>query len=77
MGAALAIGAPALVKPNIDIMFTKFYAGMTLLGACGSAIELKGLIEAISKRTMLQGKIEDIETELEMPENEEERGMKR
>lgn len=43
------------------------------LAACG----LKGVMEAISRKTMLEGKIEDINTELEMPENLENRGMKR
>lgn len=42
-----------------------------------SAYNLKGLINAISKKTMLEGKVEDINTELEMSENNESRGMKR
>ncbi len=40
-----------------------------------SAYHLKGLIESISKKTNLQSKVEDINNELEMPENEESRGM--
>lgn len=42
-----------------------------------SAYHLKGLIESISKKTNLQSKVEDINNELEMPENEESRGMRR
>ena len=38
---------------------------------------LKGLMEAISRKTMLEGKVEDISNELEMLENEESRGMRR
>jgi hypothetical protein len=34
-------------------------------------------MQAISKKTMLEGKIDDIDTELEMFENNESRGMKR
>lgn len=42
-----------------------------------SAYSLKGLIEVISRKTMLEGKIEDINAELEMYENEESRGTRR
>ncbi len=42
-----------------------------------SAYLLKNLMQAISKKTMLEGKIDDIDTELEMFENNESRGMKR
>ena len=42
-----------------------------------SVYHLKGLIESISKKTNLQSKIENINSELEMPENEESRGMGR
>ena len=41
------------------------------------AYHLKGLIESISRKTNLQSKVEDINSELEMPENEESRGMRR
>ena len=35
-----------------------------------AAYHLKGLIESISKKTMFQGKVEDIDVELEIPEEE-------
>ena len=40
-----------------------------------AAYNLKCLMEAISRKTMLQGKIEDINAELEMFKNEQKRGM--
>ncbi len=54
--------------------------GESLIGTASSMIgagSLKSLIEAISRKTMLEGKVEDINTELEMPENKESRGMSR
>ena len=48
-----------------------------ILEAGFSAYNLKGLIEAICKKTMLQSKVEDINTELEMLEDKESRGMRR
>ena len=41
------------------------------------AYHLKGLIESINRKTNLQSKVEDINSELEMPENEESSGMRR
>ena len=51
--------------------------GLGLLNTGIGAYELKNLMQAISKKTMLEGKIDDIDTELEMFENNESRGMKR
>lgn len=51
--------------------------GLVFLNAGYAAYHLKALIDAISRKTMLQYKVEDINTELEMLENEESRGMRR
>lgn len=48
-----------------------------LLSTGVSAYSLKRIIESISRKTMLQGKVEDINFELNMVENDESRGMKR
>ena len=48
-----------------------------LLETYSCAYVLKGLIESIIRKTNLQNKIEDINSELEMPENKESRGMKK
>ena len=53
------------------------YTGLGLVNSGYGASKLNNLIQAISKKTMLEGKIDDINTELEMPEDEESRGMKR
>ena len=51
--------------------------GIGLLNTGFSAYGLKNLMQAISRKTMLEGKVEDINVELEMPEKEERRGMPR
>lgn len=60
--------------------------GLSMRAACTAigisnaglaAYGLRSVMESISRKTMLEGKIEDINTELEMPENLENRGMKR
>ena len=76
--AAAAFSAfTAAASPNADftIMFIECIAGLASAGL--GAYNLKELIEAISKKTQLQSKVEDINTELEMPENEEDKGMRR
>ena len=52
-------------------------AVLGLLESRYAAYRLKNLIQAISRKTMLEGKIDDIDTELEMLENEESIVMKR
>ena len=52
-------------------------AGAGIITAGYSTYQLKNIIEAISRKTMLQGKIEDINTELAMSEMEEEKGRRR
>lgn len=67
----------AAEQQNIDEATRLVDVGLGLLNTGFSVYYLKGLIQAISKKTMLQGKIEDINIELESPENEESRGMRR
>lgn len=55
--------------------FLQFYAVLANTGL--GAYHLKGLIESICKKTNLQSKIEDINNELELSENEESRDMRR
>lgn len=78
LGAALTICALAQIidVDNTDIIQLMNYAGV-FASSTVSATYLKMLIDAISKRTMLQGKIEDINTELEMLKIEESRNMRR
>ena len=67
----------AAAQQNIDAATKLADVGLGLLNTGFGAYNLKGLIQAIGKKTMLQGKIEDINTELESPESEERGGMKR
>lgn len=73
--SALAVYSFLLASKS-DGLTIKIYEGLGLLNAVYGAYQLKALMKAISKKTMLQGKIEDINTELDMPENEENRGMR-
>ncbi len=73
--AALVTFLAASKSPDLTTKLAD--TGLGLLNAGYGVYHLKGLMEAISRKTMLQGKIEDINTELEMPENEESRGMRR
>lgn len=77
LSAAAALCAFPLVAQFADSPIASVCAGIGSIYATASAHRLKELMEAISKKTMLQGKIEDINNELEMPENEESRGMRR
>lgn len=65
------------VSKSADLTSQLIHAGYGLSAAGFTAYNLKGLIEAISRKTMLQGKIEDINTELDMPENKESRDIRR
>ena len=67
----------ATTQPNIDISTIAVDVGMAALTASLSAYHLKDLMLAISKKTMLESKIEDINTELEAPNNDENRGIRR
>ena len=66
-------------QQNIVAAIKLVDVGLGLLNTGFGIYHLKDLIQAICKKTMLQGKIEDINTELESPKNEEtkSRGMKR
>ena len=50
-------------------------AAMGLMNVSFAAKDLKEMIQSISMKTMLKGKIEDIDMELDMPEDD--RGMSR
>lgn len=75
--AAAILIFSAAAQQNIDAATKLVDVGLGLLNTGFGVYHLKGLIQAIGKKTMLQGKIEDINTELESPENEESRGMRR
>ena len=62
---------------NTDNALRLMHMSFGLLSTGLSVYHLKGLIESISKKTNLQSKVEDINSELEMLENEESRGMSR
>ena len=74
--AALCFFA-ATAHENIDNALRLVNMPFGLVSTGLSVYHLKGLIESISKKTNLQSKVEDINSELEMPENEESRGMGR
>lgn len=65
------------LSADTEILVIVFDLLLVMISTGASAKYLKELIESISKKTMLQGKVLDIETELEMPENEESRAMKK
>jgi len=55
---------------NIQTEIEKWMmAGLGLFESIGAGLNLKDLIQSICKKTMLQGKIEDICNDLEMPED--------
>lgn len=62
---------------NTEDMLRFFHWFLAVANTGFGVYHLKGLIEAISRKTMLQGKVEDINTELNMPKNEKSRGMRR
>ncbi len=66
--------AVAHAATNNTLGLANMYFGLVNTGL--GAYQLKGLIESISKKTNLQSKVEDINNELEMPKNEESRGMR-
>lgn len=66
-----------MISSNIEATESLVNLCIGLLNAGYSAYNLKGLIEAINRKTMLQGKVEDVNFELNMPENNESRGIKR
>lgn len=65
----------AAANASTDTASQVINASWGVLNTSLSAYQLKGLIESISRKTNLQSKVEDICSELEMPENEESRGM--
>lgn len=80
--AAIAVGlsgaAVCLTLPSVDL--SNFASNEAVVGcvcAVLGGIDLKNLIESICRKVMYQSKIEDINTELEMLEQEESRGMKK
>lgn len=60
-----------------EISFISAMIGLGSVNTFFTSYQLKGLIEAIRRKTLLQGKIEDINTELKMPEEEKSRGKNR
>lgn len=74
-GAFCAFSGVANANTNSALQLIEIFLGLTNTGL--GAYYLKGLIESISRKTNLQSKIEDINSELEMPKNEESRGMRR
>lgn len=77
LSSAAAIVSYLALTKDIDTTERLALKAGSLFTTGSTVYYMKGVIEAISKKTMLEGKIEDINTELEMPENLENRGMKR
>ena len=75
--AAGAIGILSKGTQQIDATTRLVDVGIGFTDTIFSVYQLNGLMQAIGKKIMLQGKIEDINTELEEPESEESRGIKR
>lgn len=82
----LLIGMGALIAVNSFIAGTNEYAPDALnyanlsLGTLNAVLTvhpIKRLVKSISKITTLEGKIEEINDELAMSDNEESRGMRR
>ena len=74
--AAVCVFVAASYTTDNTSRFTDIFMGIANTSLI--PFHLKGLIESISKKTNLQSKIDDINNELEMPENEEKsRGMRR
>ncbi len=75
---AIILFFSAATQQNIVAAIKLVDVGLGLLNTGFGIYHLKDLIQAICKKTMLQGKIEDINTELESPKNEKtkSRGMK-
>lgn len=73
--ALCAFSTAACANVDRTLGFINIFLGSVNTGL--GAYNLKGLIESISKKTKLQMKVEDINSELEMPENEESRGMRK
>ncbi len=73
--AAALCNFTAVANAKVDnvLQLVNFFLGLTNTGL--GAYQLKGLIESISRKTNLQSKVEDINSELEMHENEESKGM--
>ena len=80
LGAITALMYYKNSQQDISTIIKLVSAGMGIVLTGISADNLTKLMIAIGKVTMLQGKIEDINTELEMPENdkiEESKGMRK
>lgn len=69
----LSLGASSF--QYLDLNTTLLDIGLGVSSTSVGAVHLKDLIQAIAKKTMLESKIEDINTELEAFENEEKRGI--
>ena len=77
VAAAAAIINISSASQEVETTARLIESGVGYLFSGFGTYNLKLLIEAISRKTVLEGKVEDINTELEMPENEESRGMRR
>ena len=74
--AAVCVFVAAPYVTDDTLRFTDIFMGVANISFI--PVHLKRLIESISKKTNLQSKIDDINNELEMSENEEKsRGMRR
>ena len=77
LAAAGAILLFSEASQRADLTSKLFEIGLGYITAELGVYRLKDVLEAISRKTMLEGKVEDITTELEMLENEESRCMRR
>ena len=70
LSAAASLIAAAGVVQHTYLETKLIDIALLILTTCTNAHILKGLMKSISRKTMLQGKVEDINTELEIPEEE-------
>lgn len=78
LSAAVALcGFTKAIIVDNDMITQLLSFGIGITSTSMSACHFRDLIIAISKKTMLQSKVEDINTELETPENEESKGIRR
>lgn len=80
LAGAATLCCASCIMPDSILAEKLLYLVCTTFGATGFSITLRNLIQSISRKTMLEGKVmdEDIDRVLsEEPEMEESRGMKR
>mgnify|MGYP004497205461 CR=1 FL=1 len=72
------LGLWDLANINIDTTLPKILSGILVPAEMGLAIsELKDMVEAISRKTVLKAKIDEINDDLEFAEEEEKRGIRK